>query len=133
MRNAKMIEEINNAIGAHGMWKLRLRTAVSTGRSEMTAKVAGCSDQCTFGKWLAGSHLDASVRAGVPYKVVSRVHAEFHQCAGKVLTHVERGDTGSARDLLEGEYFERTDKLIRALMKWKGELLRDTAIARFAA
>ena len=133
MRNARLVEEINSAIGAHGMWKMRLRTAVRTGRSEVHSSIACCDDQCAFGKWLYGPDFDASTRAGMPYQVVKRLHAEFHQCAGSVLSYVERGNTAAAQFILEGEYAERSDKLVRALAKWKNEAVHRDIASRRAA
>ena len=122
MHNADMIEAINNAIGAHGRWKMRLRTAIAQGKGEVTSKIACCDDQCAFGKWIYGPDLAAPVKAAVPYQVIKRLHAEFHQSAGSVLAYVENRDGAKARDIMEGEFIERSEKLVRALTKWKGEL-----------
>ena len=43
MNAQAIVEEVNNAIGAHGLWKMRLRTAINSGRCDITAQVAGCS------------------------------------------------------------------------------------------
>lgn len=133
MRQATMVNQINDAIGAHGMWKLQLRTAISTGRSHISARDACRDDQCAFGKWLHGADIDATTKAGMPYQVVRRLHAEFHTCAGNVLNQMERGNAPGAIALLDGEYTQRTDKLVRALTKWKRELPQSTAIGRTAA
>lgn len=58
----------------------------------------------------------------MPYQVIRRLHAEFHQCAGRVLDRAVAGQAGEARLLLEGEYAQRSEKLMRALGKWKREL-----------
>ena len=121
MPNQAMIAEITNAIGAHGMWKMRLRTAITTGRGEVTSATACCDDQCPFGKWLYGPSLNADLRQGMPYQVVRRLHAEFHRSAGSVLAYVERGNASLAQGTLEGDFTERSEKLVRALTKWKGE------------
>jgi len=43
-------EEITKAIGAHGMWKQRLRQAIDTGKSEFTVERVRPDNLCDFGK-----------------------------------------------------------------------------------
>ncbi len=43
--------KINKVLGAHGLWKQRLRDAIETGRSEFTADRVPNSNICEFGKW----------------------------------------------------------------------------------
>ena len=120
-------KQITNAIGAHGVWKLRLGSAIATGRADVKSADVCRDDRCEFGRWLHGPELGPDVRRGKPYQVVRRLHAEFHDCAGKVLHCVEVGKKAEARDLLDHEYAERSDKLLRALAKWKREAAQDMA------
>jgi hypothetical protein len=122
LSNADLEAAVRAAIGAHGAWKLKLKTAVNTGRSEATPATVGRDDQCEFGKWLHGQGIDEETRAGMPYQVVRRLHAEFHQCAGRVLALGLDGKRVEAGNLLEGEYTARSEKLVTALAKWRGEL-----------
>jgi hypothetical protein len=122
MTSERTIAEINNAIGAHGAWKLRLTTAIATGRFESDAASVACDDKCAFGQWIHGTTIDERTRTGMPYHVVKRLHAEFHQCAAHVVAHAVSGRPTQARELLNGDYTQRSDKLMRALSKWKGEL-----------
>ena len=118
----EMITAINDAIGAHGAWKMRLRAAIARGNGDVTSATACKDDQCPFGKWLYSSALSPEMKAGVPYGVIRRLHAEFHQSAGSVLAYVERKDGAAANRVLEGEFADRSEKLVRALTKWKGEM-----------
>jgi hypothetical protein len=104
------------------MWKMRLRTAITSGKCEVTAGDACRDDKCAFGKWIYGPSLDSQVKSDVPYQVIKRLHAEFHRVAGGVLAHVERGNVADAKALMDGEFAARSEKLVRALTKWKGEL-----------
>ena len=113
--------QINDAIGAHGMWKMRLKAAIRTGQSDITAYDASCDDACKFGKWLYGNDLNTADKAGMPYQVTKRLHAEFHRCAGTVLGHALAHRKNDAECLLDGEFTERSEKLVRALTKWKRE------------
>ncbi len=121
MSNAALASRIADAIGAHGLWKMKLRTAINTGRSDVTPMVARCDDQCGFGKWLYGPELDATTRQGLPYQVIKRLHADFHRSAGDVLSLAVKGDKTGAQTLMEGEFTERSEKLVRALNKWRRE------------
>ena len=128
MRTQNMIKEINDAIGAHGLWKMRLRTAINSGAGDVHSTTARCDDKCAFGKWLYGETLDGNTRAGKPYQVIRRLHAEFHQLAGDVLAKVERGDRPGAEHIFTGAYVEKSERLVRGLTKWKGELLQGSAL-----
>jgi hypothetical protein len=122
MSNAVMAEEIKKAMGAHGAWKLRLKTAVAVGRSDLSPATVRCDDLCEFGKWIYSPSIDAATKQGMPYKVVRRLHGEFHECASRVLTCALAGKKQEANSLLDGEFTERSDKLLRALTKWRGEI-----------
>lgn len=123
-----MREAIRDAMGAHGAWKLRLKTAVVTGRGDITAEQARCDDRCAFGRWLHGPGLDAGLKRSTPYQVVRRLHAEFHDCAGAVLGAAEQGDSATAEAILAGDFEARSEALKRALTKWLGELSQAAVI-----
>ena len=114
--------EITNAIGAHGTWKLRLKTAIASGAADLSASKASSDCECAFGKWLHGPDIDMQTRSGMPYRVVLRLHREFHHAAGQVVAAVERGNRQLAQNLMDGEFTPRSEKLVRALTKWKGEV-----------
>lgn len=57
------------------------------------------------------------------------MHAEFHECAARVLELALKGNAREAQALLDGEFKERSEKVVRALNKWKGELLASTRAA----
>jgi len=125
--DAVMLEEIKKAMGAHGAWKLRLRTAISVGRSDANPSQVKCDNLCEFGKWLYGQSIDGETKRGMPYQVIRRLHAEFHACASSVLELAIAGRKDQAITLLEGEYTERSDKLVRAMTKWRGEIMHGVA------
>ncbi len=113
---------IKEAIGSHGAWKLKLKTAINVGYSDLVVSEVGCDGNCAFGKWLKSPDFDAETRNGAPYRVISRLHSEFHKCAGNVLelATTERG--AEAMTLLEGEFTQQSEKLVRGLQKWKREV-----------
>ena len=122
MTDPQLLTQINDAIGAHGAWKMRLRTAISTGQSEITARTAGCDDACKFGQWLYGSAITPAIKAGMPYQVVKRLHADFHRAAGGVMESALAGDKATATARMDDEFSARSEVLVRALTKWKREV-----------
>lgn len=122
MAHERTLDEIQKAIRAHGMWKLRLKTAIATGSSEASPADVGCDHLCDFGKWLHDETMPAAIKEGMPYKVVKRLHAEFHQTAAAVLKAALAGNVPKAKELLDGGFAEQSEKLVRALTLWKTEL-----------
>ena len=121
MSDTTTIAAINKAVGAHGAWKLKLRTAISHNKSDVVPELVARDDQCEFGKWLNGPTIPPEMRSGIPYGVIKRLHADFHKCAATVLQKAINGHP-DALDLLEGEFSDRSKTLVTALSKWKGEL-----------
>ena len=122
MTNVEMRGQIDRALGAHGAWKLRLKTAIRTGRIDARPADVACDNLCEFGKWLHGPQIDQQTRSGMPYQVVRRLHAEFHRCAGQTLKEAAAGNKELAQNLLEGEFTQRSETLGRALAKWRREV-----------
>lgn len=127
MSNANVIEEINKALFAHGAWKMRLRSAISKGSSELVPDTAKRDDCCAFGQWLHGSSVDPEVRASLPHQVATRLHKEFHLSAGQVLEQAIHDNRSGAISLLKGEFADRSRTLMIALTKWKRQLSRSRA------
>lgn len=113
---------IDEAIGAHGAWKLRLKTAINVGYSDLTVSGVSCDGKCAFGKWLRSPEFDAETRMGAPYRVITRLHTEFHKCAGDVLEMATTGRGAEAETLLDGDFTQQSEKLVRGLQKWKREV-----------
>ena len=120
MDNQILDAQIKDAIGAHGMWKVKLKAAVTTGALPKPARDIACDDQCAFGKWLYGLRSDSSVSSQSHYKSVMAKHAQFHKIAGRVAAEVERGNLSAASAILTGsEYGSATDDLVTAMADWK--------------
>ena len=117
-----IIEEIDKAIGAHGMWKMRLKAAVDTGKIDTSVDAIRQDSQCMFGKWLYGASLTSADKASSHYKTVRAIHAEFHKTAARVAELASSGRKAEAEAMmaLGGEYASVSGKLTRAMMEWKG-------------
>lgn len=121
MSNQVLIEQIENALGAHAAWRKKLTTAIRTGTLETPPGDIACDDKCAFGQWLYGPEIDDSTRERKPYQVTRRLHAEFHKVAAEVAELAEGGRRGEAFALLDNEFTARSDTLARALNKWRSE------------
>ncbi|MBK9132100.1 MAG: CZB domain-containing protein [Gammaproteobacteria bacterium] len=114
-------EEIDKAIGAHGMWKARLKQAIETGKSEVSADTIRQDNQCNFGKWLYGTSLSATDKSSAHYRSVRELHAEFHKCAARVADLAVTGQKDEAVRMLAlgGDFASVSSRLTAAMMEWK--------------
>ncbi len=114
-----MVDQINKAVAAHGMWKARLRNAIDAGKSEFTAGHVSADNQCDFGKWLYS--LPAIDHQTAQWQKVRELHAKFHREAGKVLGLALSGNKAEADSCLAvGSPFAKVSlELTSAMMEWK--------------
>jgi Chemoreceptor zinc-binding domain len=122
LANQTLATEIDKALAAHAAWRRKLTTAIRTGVFDASPHDIACDDKCEFGQWLYGSSLDGAAKARKPYQVTRRLHAEFHDVAGRVARLAKDGKRGEAFSLLDNEYTARSETLSRALTKWRGEV-----------
>jgi hypothetical protein len=120
-RRMSLKEEITKAIGAHGMWKARLRTAIDTGKSDVTAADVGKDNACAFGQWLYGSTLDPAARSSGDFKEVQKLHAEFHKVASQVLQLALQGKKAEADKMMvqDSVFSDVSGRLTSAMMHWQ--------------
>jgi methyl-accepting chemotaxis protein len=112
--------ELNKAIKAHSMWKIRLKDAIDSGKAEMSASQVKDSHQCVFGKWL--DSLPPSEKALDDYKTIIPLHDKFHLEAGNVLQMALNGQKDKAHEALTnitGEFMYTSAKLTNAISEWK--------------
>jgi hypothetical protein len=80
-----------SAIEAHQKWKLRLQAVIeSSSREKLDPSVIGRDDQCELGKWIHGAG-GRQFGAELQFADLSRKHAYFHVCAGRVLSLAQNG------------------------------------------
>jgi methyl-accepting chemotaxis protein len=117
-----MVEQpkIQKAIGAHGMWKTRLKAIIDSGKCEIPIESIRLDDQCDFGMWLHGSTLSLQDKTTANYTKVKALHAEFHKMAASVAALAISGKAAEAKKLLNpgGAYAETSAKLTMAMMEW---------------
>ena len=115
-------EEINKAIGTHGMWKQRLRQAIDTGKSDFTVERVRPDNLCDFGKWLYS--LPAIDQTSAHWKTVRELHGKFHTEAAHVLGLAVGGLKQEAEKNLDtgSQFAKLSSDLTGAMMKWKASL-----------
>ncbi len=113
------IEELDKAIGAHGMWKVHLKTVISTGKTDAPLATIRADNECAFGKWLYGQTLTALDKATAEYRTVRDLHAQFHKAAGRVAELATSGNKDGAEKLLADEFTAVSLKLTTAMIAWK--------------
>jgi len=109
-------EQVQAAIGAHGMWKARLRAAIDSGRSEFSVETVKRDDACDFGRWLK-----AAGHEGADHEKVRQLHAAFHTEAAKVLQLATTGKKTDAVSAMEfgGSFSKVSSTLVVALKGWQ--------------
>lgn len=114
-------EQIDKAVGAHGMWKARLRSAIDTGKSDFNPAVVKTDNGCDFGKWLYTT-IEAKDKMSPRYAEIKRLHAEFHTEAGRILLLAVSGQKDAAKKDLEngaGKFLTISSSLTKEMMEWK--------------
>ena len=114
-------EQVKTAIGAHGLWKSRLRAAIDTGKSNATVADVRNDHICDFGKWLYG--LDAQSSKSQECGTSKELHAKFHAAAATVLSLALEGKKQQALAAIgpESEFSKVSAKLTQALMAWSSK------------
>ena len=119
MASMTLENEIIKAIEAHWKWKMRLRSAIDSGKLDANPVEVAKDNICDFGRWLYGSTIPNTERTSADYPSVRELHADFHKCAANVLECVANGQKAQADALMTGEYAEVSVALIAAMTKWK--------------
>mgnify|MGYP000126737886 CR=1 FL=1 len=117
MTQTDLSTKLNEAIGAHGAWKLRLRMAAQKGVSSEVIANAGDCHVCDFGRWL--DSLPSDVRAQPEARQTIDLHAAFHTCAGQVAQMAVDGRKDKALAMLDNEFADASNALKNAVVKWK--------------
>lgn len=104
------------AIDAHMKWKGRLtRYVAGTSEEKLDASVVSQDDQCALGTWIHGAGR-ANYGTDKLFNELKSTHANFHRCAGKIVTETDNGNRGNAGNMLhEGEYPRASSEVTRLL------------------
>lgn len=109
--------DMKAALEAHAAWKTRLEAQIRGDAGETLSVAAVAADSnCALGKWLHG---DAKAQfADYPeYALLRKVHADFHLCAGSILSDAHDGNIAAASDTLKKELRHHSDAVQLALVR----------------
>lgn len=111
--------DIEEAIGSHAAWKMKLKAAISKRSSDQQVSAVRQNDLCPFGKWLY--YCDQGVKASAGYENVKQIHTRFHKEVANVLDLAVRGNNLAAEmSLAPGGAFATTSTALTvALTNWK--------------
>ena len=90
--------DLNEAIKAHGEWKMKLRGAIQS-QSTLDVATIARDDCCALGKWLHGESR-ARFGALTSHKECIKHHAVFHKQAAQVATAINNGQYPEAEKML---------------------------------
>lgn len=112
--------EIDKAIGAHRIWKLKLRRALRARTLPSPVCDVCCDYNCDFGKWLLRIRREGEPIDNPHYLRVRATHAAFHREAGRIAALAEAGDFRRACAELDGPaYVSATMALTRSMNAWR--------------
>ncbi|HLD95587.1 MAG TPA: CZB domain-containing protein [Alphaproteobacteria bacterium] len=85
-------------ITAHSNVKLKLRRYLSNTDGSISAADLSKDDLCELGKWIKGE--GKKYAAEPAYKELVLEHAQFHKCAGDIVSKCDKGDKAKAEEAL---------------------------------
>jgi hypothetical protein len=114
-------QQIQRAIEAHAEWKVRLNSAIETGRSSHAVAVVCQDNQCELGRWLYD--LDAATKSSSRWACVRNTHAQFHREAAGILSLALAGDKQAAKSRMNysSPFAGLSNRLTAELAAWKRE------------
>ncbi|GEM_PF-228569 len=91
---------LDEAVTAHGKWKMRLRNFAAGGEA-IDPEDASKDCLCALGKWIHGEGAKHAAQEGFTH--LKSEHANFHRCAGAVARKIADGRKKEADTLLDDE------------------------------
>ncbi|MDE3174682.1 MAG: CZB domain-containing protein [Pseudomonadota bacterium] len=112
----------DDAVAAHLQWKVKFRTALTTGAA-LDASAVAKDNVCPIGQWLHG---EAKAKYGklVNYHQCVSAHAAFHREAGRVAQWVNQKDVAKATAALDTQspFTSASQAAVVAIQKLKKDL-----------
>lgn len=110
-----MREEIDAALHAHAAWRAHFKDFLS-GRTAFDTRLAGVTDQCDFGRWLAREGY--RLMPGELHGQIDEAHAEFHRVAGEIVRKIKEKRFDEVRQDLSAEgAFNRSSAKLSDLLR----------------
>lgn len=102
---------LKDVIDAHLAWKVKLNTTLDgTSTEKYEVQTVSQDNLCILGKWLYGP--GKQLYSKLPeYDALKKIHAEFHVCAGGILSDHNNGDVSNAANKLGGEFKDLSNQI----------------------
>lgn len=102
---------LKNVIDAHLDWKVKLNSTLDGSSTEKyEVNTVSQDNLCILGKWLYGP--GKQLYSKLPeYEALRKVHADFHVCAGGILSDHNNGDAAIAASKLGGEFKDLSNQI----------------------
>ncbi len=109
---------VKTALDAHAAWRDRLRnTIVGDSKESVSIPVASSDRECMLGKWIYETGIGAYGK--VPeFKHLVKTHADFHNCAGHVLSTLNSDGADAANNELNGEFQKASTTVQKDLVRF---------------
>jgi hypothetical protein len=110
-----MLETIDKVIWAHSRWKVRLKQAIETGKSDFNVENTRNPCACEFGQWL-----DSEDGKKLPdYDTIVELHNEFHGEAATILGLALKGSAreATAKMQMGSKFNQLTAKLVNGIFE----------------
>jgi len=98
-------------------WKIRLQAYQRGEGPKLDTLTVGSDCKCALGQWLYGD--GAAFGSLAEFRQLKADHANFHKCAARVVTLIDRKDAPGAQSLLTGEYAAASSKVVMAISQLK--------------
>ncbi|HAT11617.1 MAG TPA: hypothetical protein DCS97_13725 [Planctomycetes bacterium] len=108
------------AIVAHVRWKVRLLTAVETGKAPDRA-TSCVDDRCPLGVWIHGDE-SAALHGDPLFQQLRHKHADFHTSLGPIIDAIAENRPTVAKQAIadpQGAFRSNTEAVVECLVRLK--------------
>jgi len=112
--------ELNEALQAHTMWKITLKSAIQMGSLKTPIEDLRNDKLCDFGAWLYGVTITEQLKKSAHYRKILKLHATFHEKTAMVGHLAVTGKKAEAENMmaLNGDFTLAANELAKAMMAW---------------
>jgi|SRR5579864_3631198 len=109
----------DQAIGAHGAWKLKLSVYLRKHDGSLKSQEASQDNKCELGQWIYGEGKKYSTLP--EYAALKNEHGRFHKAAAAVIEKADAGQSVSDETALgaKSEFGTASSAVVLAIMNMK--------------
>ena len=120
--NDDLVAQLDRAVVAHAMWKVRLLDAADRRGGKIDRRTASDCHACAFGKWLDTNRTDLGLHG--EYGEIYALHERFHLEVGNVLERIDFGRRDAASSGLDegGDLRVASSRMVLRILRWRDRL-----------